>query len=102
MELSRNSDGSELLTHNQAAMQTKLTTELHRLNGHRFVKIHNSLWRLVMFQFLRGLAFGLGSVLGATLLFSALLWWLAQVETLPVIGEWLGQLADQIEFERSR
>ena len=77
-----------------------LSNELRRLNGHRFLRLHNSLWRLTLFQFLRGLAFGLGSVLGATLLFSVLIWWLSQFEFLPIIGEWMTRLIEMIENAR--
>lgn len=100
MPLSQNSQDSEMLSHNQAAMLTKLTTELHILNRHRFIRMHNSVWRLVTFQFLRGLAFGLGSVLGATVLLSVVVFWLAQFEWVPLIGDWLGQIADQIDPNR--
>ncbi|MTJ05356.1 MAG: hypothetical protein FH759_11780 [Sediminimonas qiaohouensis] len=78
----------------------RLTRELEKLNAHRFVKVHNSLWRLTGFQFLRGLAFGLGSVVGATILVSLLAWWVSQFEFLPIIGDWAAQIADQIETAR--
>ena len=54
----------------------RLTRELERLNQHRFVRMYNSVWRMIGFQFLRGLAFWLGSVLGATFLVSLLVYWL--------------------------
>lgn len=76
----------------------KLTTEVERLNQHRFIRVQNSLWRLVAFQFVRGLAFGLGSVVGATLLVSALAWWLSQIEFLPIIGDWAAQIVKQIQL----
>jgi len=79
-----------------------LAEELHRLNRHRFVKIYNSPWRLILFQFYRGMAFGLGSVFGATILVSMLAWWLSQFEYLPIIGEWVSQLADQVEKTRNQ
>lgn len=100
MKFRKNSQDSELLSHNQAAMLAKLTAELHILNKHRFIRMHNSVWRLVSFQFLRGLAFGLGSVMGATVLLSVLVFWLAQFEWLPVVGEWLGELAREIDPRR--
>lgn len=56
---------------------SRLSRELEKLNTHRFVRIHNSLWRLILFQFMRGLAFGLGSVIGATILVSLLAWWVS-------------------------
>ena len=78
----------------------RLTRELERLNQHRFVRMYNSVWRMIGFQFLRGLAFGLGSVLGATFLVSLLVYWLSQLEFLPYIGEWMTQLLNQIEASR--
>ncbi|WP_252731289.1 DUF5665 domain-containing protein [Lentibacter algarum] len=78
----------------------RLTQEVERLNTHRFVTLHNSLWRLLGFNFMRGLFFGLGSVLGATLLVSMLVYWVGQIEFIPVIGEWAGQIVDQIESGR--
>ncbi|MCW1955698.1 DUF5665 domain-containing protein [uncultured Lentibacter sp.] len=78
----------------------RLTQELERLNTHRFVRVHSSTWRLLSFQFMRGLAFGLGSVIGATLLVSTLVWWVAQIEFIPVIGEWAAQLVEEMQRTR--
>jgi hypothetical protein len=76
---------------------TKLTQEVERLNTHRFVTLHNSPLRLVLFQFFRGLAFGLGTALGATILVSLLAWWLSQFEFVPILGDWAAQIVDEIE-----
>ncbi|SFR14283.1 DUF5665 domain-containing protein [Poseidonocella sedimentorum] len=73
-----------------------LRRELARLNDHRFIKVQNSTLRLIWFQFLRGLAFGLGSVVGATILVSLIGFWLAQIEFIPIIGDWAVQLAEEI------
>jgi hypothetical protein len=72
----------------------KLTAELETLNSHRFIRVHNSLWRLILFQFTRGLAFGLGSVLGASILVSLVVWWLSQFEFIPIIGDFARQLIE--------
>ena len=74
-----------------------LREEVARLNAHRFIRLHNSLPRLLAFNFARGLAFGLGTVLGASVLLSILAWSLAQVEFLPIIGEWAAEIARQME-----
>lgn len=74
-----------------------LRQEVARLNNHRFVKIHNSTLRLVWFQLLRGLAFGLGSVLGATILVSVAAYVLSNIDFLPIIGDWASQIAQQID-----
>ena len=84
----------------QAEAMRALAREIERLNAHRFIKVHNSIWRLVGFQFLRGPAFGLGSVLGASILVSALAWWVSQFEFLPIIGEWASELAKEIDLSR--
>ncbi len=74
-----------------------LREEVARLNGHGFVRMHNSLSRVLLFNFARGLAFGLGTVIGASVLLSVVAWSLSQVEFLPIIGEWVGEIVRQIE-----
>ena len=69
-----------------------LREEVARLNGHRFVQIHGSTLSLLWFQLLRGLAFGLGSVVGATILVSLLVYFLSWVDFIPVIGEWAAEV----------
>lgn len=76
-----------------------LRGELERLNSHRFVRIHNSMPRLLAFQFLRGLALGLGTVVGASVLVSVLAFALSQIDFLPIIGEWAAEIARQIGQE---
>ena len=52
--------------------------------------------RLFGLQFLRGIAFGLGSVLGATLVVSLLIYSLASIDFIPIIGDWAAQIAERI------
>lgn len=75
----------------------RLATELEKLNGHRFVKVNNSLWRLLSFQFARGLAFGLGTALGASLLVSVIAWWLSQFEFVPILGAWATEILNSMD-----
>lgn len=77
-----------------------LTTEVRRFNEHRFVRIQNSPGRLVFFQLLRGLALGLGTLMGATVLVSLLAWWASQFSFIPVIGDWMLQIVDEIDKGR--
>jgi len=53
--------------------------------------------RLLGFQFARGLAFGLGSVLGATVLVSIAVYILSGIDFLPIIGDWASEIARQIQ-----
>lgn len=70
--------------------------ELERLNTHRFIRIHNSVPRMLAFNLARGLAVGLGTVLGATVLLSVIIWALSQIEFLPIIGDWAAQISAQV------
>lgn len=74
-----------------------LRAELARLNGHRFLRLHASVPKVLAFNLARGLAFGLGTVLGASVLLSLAAWSLSQVEFLPIIGEWAAEIARQMQ-----
>ena len=86
---------------NQALMEEirALRQEVARLNNHRFIRVQNSMPRLLGFQLMRGLALGLGTVIGASALVSVLAFFLAQIDFLPIIGEWATDFARQIEAE---
>ena len=79
-----------------------LRQEVARLNNLSFVRIHNSIPRLLGYSLVRGAAFGLGTVLGASVLLSFLAWSLSQVEFVPIIGEWIGEIVQQIEAATPR
>jgi hypothetical protein len=74
-----------------------LQQEIARLNDHRFLKTYNSLPRLLAFNFARGLAFGLGTVLGASILVSILAFSLREIDFIPIIGDWAASIAQQME-----
>jgi len=75
----------------------QIRNALETLNQHKFVRLFNSTPKMLWFQFLRGIAFGLGSVVGATIVVSILLTLLAQVEFIPIIGEWTQQIIEEIK-----
>ncbi len=74
-----------------------LRAEVERMNNHRFIKLHDSLWKLGLFQLYRGLAFGLGSVLGASLLVSVVIYVLSSIDFIPVLGDWAQQIIDEMQ-----
>lgn len=79
-----------------------LRAEVHRLTTHRFMRIQNSFWKLLLYQLTNGLMIGLGTVLGASILVSVFAYFLSQIELLPIIGEWATQVIQQIEQQRTR
>ena len=84
-------------TDNLTAEVRALREEVARMNNHRFIRLHDSLWKLGAFQLFRGLAFGLGSVLGATLLVSIVIQMLSSMDFIPVLGDWVQQIINQIQ-----
>ncbi|WP_166418095.1 DUF5665 domain-containing protein [Cochlodiniinecator piscidefendens] len=89
---------------NQDELHTELSLlrkEVAHLNNNRFVRLYNSLWKLIGFQFLRGLAFGFGTVVGATILVSALAYSLSKIDFIPVIGNWAAEIAKMIQEPRN-
>ena len=89
----------ETQNHETGLMQelVALRAEIRRLNQNRYVRLYNSPMRLLGFQFARGLAFGLGSVLGATVLVSIAVYILSGIDFLPIIGDWASEIARQIQ-----
>ena len=74
-----------------------LRKEISHLNGHDFVRHLNSPWRQMMHNFLRGLVFGLGSVLGGTVVVAFVLYLLAHVDFIPIVGEWAARITEIIQ-----
>ncbi|NTS78622.1 hypothetical protein HR060_17400 [Catenovulum sp. SM1970] len=70
--------------------------EVGKLNQHKLIKAYNSLPKLIVFQLLKGMAFGLGSVIGATAVLSVVVFLLSQIEFVPIIGEWVKELLQEI------
>lgn len=78
-----------------------LREEVRRLNNHRYIRLHDSPVKLGLFQLYRGLAFGLGSVLGATLLVSVAAFLLSKIDFIPIIGDWATDIAREIDADNA-
>ena len=75
----------------------RLEKAITDLRKHNFFQMYDSLWRLISFNLIRGLASGLGWVIGATFLVYLLTIILSQIEFIPILGEWASRLIEQIE-----
>ncbi|WP_372892895.1 DUF5665 domain-containing protein [Rhodosalinus sp.] len=75
----------------------RLASALEDIVAHRIVRIHNSVLKVMAFQFLRGLAFGLGTVIGASILVSVLVAVLARIEFVPLLGDLASRVIEQIQ-----
>ena len=78
----------------------RLAQAIEPLNQHKLMQIYANPWRMMWVNFLRGLAFGLGSVLGATILVYVTVQILAQIEFIPILGDWAAQIIGEIESNR--
>ena len=71
------------------------------LKDQNFFFIYNSIWRIIGISLIQGLASGLGWIIGATLLVSIFTFFLSQIEFIPIIGEWVSRIIQEIKsFER--
>ena len=75
----------------------RLESAVRKLSEHYFFRMNESVWTIIWFSLLRGLAFGLGTVLGATILVYVLVLLLSQIEFVPIIGEWAARIIEQIQ-----
>ena len=79
----------------------KLYEAIKTLNNSNIFKIYNSKKKILLISFLKGLASGLGWIIGATILVSLLTFILSQIEFIPILGDIVSQLIKEIEaFDR--
>ena len=79
----------------------KLSEAIKSLNNNNIFKIYNSTKKILLISFLKGLASGLGWIIGATILVSLLTYILSQIEFIPILGDIVSQLIEEIEaFDR--
>ena len=79
----------------------KLSEAIKSLNNNNIFKIYNSTKKILFISFLKGLASGLGWIIGATILVSLLTYILSQIEFIPILGGIVSQLIQEIEaFDR--
>lgn len=79
-----------------------LRTEVKRLNEQRFFRNHKSFARIAGWSLARGLFFGLGSTLGATILLAFVVQMLASIDFIPILGDWAEQIIEQIQVNGPR
>ena len=80
----------------------RLEKSISDFKKHNFFRMHSSLGKVILISLIRGLASGLGWIIGATILVSILTYILAQIEFIPILGDLVSQLIEEIEkFDRS-
>ncbi len=77
----------------------QIKQELEILNSHKVLTMYDSLGRLLLFFFLRGVLIGFGTVIGATVVVSIFIYLLSQIEFIPIIGEWVKAIIEEIKIK---
>mgnify|MGYP001765839661 CR=1 FL=1 len=92
------SEPQEADTLRQQLLQSSraIEAQLQQINRHPLLASPPSRTSELLFQFLKGAAFGLGSVLGAGLILSLVVYLLSQIQFVPIIGELIRQILEQI------
>ena len=79
----------------------KLEKTIQEFSRHNFFNINSSFRKIFLVSLFRGLVSGFGWVLGATILVSLFTYTLSQIEFIPILGELVSELIEEIEaFER--
>lgn len=76
---------------------TEINQQLDKLNSHKLIRTYDSIPRLLWFHLLKGIALGLGSVFGATVVLSFFVYVLSQMEFIPIIGEWVTAILEIVQ-----
>lgn len=89
---------SQLETEIKFANEVKnLTKEVKKLHNAELMQVFRHPVKFLTYAFLKGLMIGLGSVLGATVLVALLVYILAQMSLVPVIGDFIEDIIGHIK-----
>jgi hypothetical protein len=94
--LSESSDTSEQVLQDVLRSVQGCERELRQLNAHPLIASYAHARKLLFLQFAKGAMFGLGSVIGAGLIVSLVIYLLSQIALVPIIGEWVKVLLNEI------
>lgn len=74
-----------------------LSKNIRDLESEKIFQLVSNPWRLMWYSFLKGLMVGFGSVLGATVIVGVFVYVLSQIEFIPIIGDWVKQILEQVK-----
>lgn len=75
----------------------ELARAFKELQINEFIKYLRSPWRIVWHNFLAGVFRGLGIIVGMTVVFGVVIWFLAGLVDFPLVGQYFGDLKIMLE-----
>ncbi len=79
-----------------------LTKFVKKLHSKRYLEMIEHPYRTFWFNFLLGIARGIGFAVGTSLIFAFGVWLLSKMTIIPLIGDWISKLLDYLEKVRVR
>ena len=96
------STNSKLKSEIELAKELKiLTKEVNKLKDLEFMKVFSHPLKFMWFSLLKGMMVGLGSIIGATVLVGLLIYLLSKISLVPIIGDFVKDIMNQIQTESS-
>ena len=80
----------------------ELTKEVNKLKDLEFIRVFKHPWKFIWFSFLKGLMIGFGTVLGASVLVGLFVYLLSKISFVPVLGDFIQDIMQQIQVEKSQ
>jgi hypothetical protein len=74
-----------------------IRNELRAIKTSPLLKTYESISNALFLQFIKGIFFGFGSFLGATIVVSIVVYLLSNIEFVPIIGEWVKSILAEIQ-----
>ncbi len=74
-----------------------IRNELSDIKASLLLKTYESISSALFLQFIKGIFFGFGSFLGATIVVSIVVYILSNFEFIPIIGEWVKSILVEIK-----
>lgn len=77
-----------------------LTKLVDGLRLKKYLHIVDNPKKFLFYNFISGIASGLGTALGATIIFGLLIWILSKLQLVPIVGNWIVTVLDYIQKAR--
>lgn len=96
-EQKQHSDAADSPEHEVLHSLRSIEQHIARIGNHPLVLKHPSTSRELLLQFFKGAAFALGSVAGAGIILSLIVYLLSQIQFVPILGEFIKDILAQIQ-----